>query len=160
MTLESRAIGWLDSLAHARVRELLCHALSRYQIVCPVYCLMPDHLHLLLIGWNEHSDQRRAVALLRTAWNAELRRGGRSLQRQSYDHVLRDAERAHGAFVANASYVLANPERANVVANWCDYPYLGSMVPGYPIIDPRAPDFWERFWQILALHLTKEAAKA
>ena len=29
-----------------------------------------------------------------------------------------------------------------------EYPYLGCSVPGYPELDVRAADYWERFWRI------------
>jgi hypothetical protein len=150
MTIDRRATGWLDALFHAQMREWLCHSLGRYHLVSPIYCLMPDHAHFLWLGWDENSDQRKAAALLRRRWNLGLSAQGRSLQRQAYDHVLRDSERRRDAFVATAGYVLENPVRAGLVHHWRDYPFLGSMVPGYPVLDPRANDFWSTFWQIFA----------
>jgi REP element-mobilizing transposase RayT len=148
MTLDSRATGWLDEVMHGRIREWMCHALGREQVVCPVYCLMPDHAHFLWIGCRETSDQSRAAVLFRRAWNGALRRRGFALQRQAYDHVLRESERARGAFVATAQYVLENPVRAGLVEQWQEYLSSGALVPGYPQLDPREPDFWARFWKI------------
>lgn len=105
MTLERRATGWLDPLHHAMMREWMCHALGRHALVCPAYCLMPDHVHFLWLGWSESSDQKRAIALFREAWNLELLRGGRELQRQAYDEVLREAQRDRGAFGTVANYI-------------------------------------------------------
>ncbi|MDO8540520.1 MAG: hypothetical protein Q7S40_08815 [Opitutaceae bacterium] len=146
--MESRSQGWLDALHHAKVRELLCHALGRYGVVCPAYCLMPDHGHFLWIGLNEMSDQRLAAAAFREGWNFELRPGGRQLQRQPFDHVLREEERERGAFAAVAQYIFENPVRAGLVEKWENYPFLGALVPGYPILDPREEDYWDRFWRI------------
>jgi putative transposase len=150
MTIDRRATGWLDTLLHARMREWLCHSLARYQGICPVYCLMPDHAHFLWIGGCESSDQRKAAALLRRTWNLELRARGWNLQRQAYDHVLREAERKRDAFIATAEYVLENPVRAGLVPHWREYPFLGALVPGYPVLDPRTEDFWPVFWRIFA----------
>lgn len=148
MTVQGRAVGWLDPLHHAMMRELMTHALSRFKLICPAYCLMPDHGHFLWIGWSESSDQKKAVALLREGWSAALRRSGRELQKQPYDHVLRREECARGTFSTVAYYVLENPQRAGLVACWQSYPFLGAMVPGYPRLDPRDEDFWEKFWRI------------
>ncbi len=150
MALERRATGWLDPLHHARQREWLCHALTRHHLACPAYCLMPDHAQFLWLGTTATSDQKRAAALFREAWNRELRQGGHSLQRQAHDHVLRDHEREHGAFGTVANYVFENPVRAGLVTEWHAYPYLGALVPGYPDLDPRDEDFWDRFWRIYA----------
>jgi hypothetical protein len=148
MTLEDRATGWLDDLHHARLRECLVHALGRHRLVCPIYCLMPDHAHFVWLGWSEQSDQKCATKLLREAWNNELRRSGCALQVQAHDHVLRESERERGVFGAVASYVLENPIRAGLVADWRNYHFSGAIAPGYPTIDPRQPDFWEKFWRI------------
>jgi putative transposase len=148
MTLEKRATGWLDPLHHARLREFLCHALARHRLVCAAHCLMPDHAHFLWLGLAASSDQRLAAALFREVWNGELRQGSRALQRQPHDHVLRERERERGAFGTVANYVCENPVRAGLVDAWRDYPYLGALVPGYPDLDPRDEDYWDRFWRI------------
>lgn len=150
MSAEGRATGWLNELHHARVRELLCHALGRYGLICPAYCLMPDHGHFLWMGYRDDSDQRRAAKLVREAWNAELVRTGRQLQRQSHDHVLREAERERHAFSAITHYILENPVRAGLVPEWREYSFLGAVVPGYPSLDPRDADYWEKLWRIHA----------
>ena len=45
-----------------------------------------------------------------------------------------------------AGYVLANPARAGLVERWEDYAFSGSIVAGYPSLDPRREKFWESFW--------------
>ncbi len=42
-----RRQGWLDERFHAGFRELMLHAAAREALLCPTYCLMPDHLHLV-----------------------------------------------------------------------------------------------------------------
>lgn len=148
MAIEQRATGWLDAVHHARWREWLTHVSSRYALACPVYCLMPDHAHLIWMGWSETSDQRQGAALLRKTWNAGLKPGGRTLQRQAYDHVLRERERERGALMAVCGYVLENPVRAGLVARWQDYAFSGALVPGCPSLDPREETFWPTFWRI------------
>jgi hypothetical protein len=49
-----------------------------------------------------------------------------------------------------ATCVLENPVRAGLVSNWQAYRFSGSSIPGFPMIDPREQDFWEKFWRIFA----------
>ncbi|MFT3829243.1 MAG: hypothetical protein QM691_05990 [Opitutaceae bacterium] len=147
MTIDRRATGWLDPLHHARLREALCHALIRHGVVCATYCLMPDHGHFLLCGHAENSDQRAAVRLFRQAWNHLLAPSPR-LQRQAHDHVLREPQRECGAFQIAAWYILKNPVRAGLTNDWAAWPYSGCLVPGWPVLDPRMPDYWSLFWKI------------
>jgi len=147
MTVERCRQGWLNPLHHARLREILSHALGRHDIVCPAYCLMPDHGHFLLCGMAESSDQRLAVHLFRKSWNGHLAPNVR-LQAQAHDHVLRDTERTNEAFKAIVWYILDNPVRATLADRWQSWPYSGCLVPGYPDLDPRQEGYWELFWRI------------
>ena len=51
-------------------------------------------------------------------------------------------------FAKVAHYILRNPERASLVTEWQSYPYSGAMVSGYPSLDPRQENYWEKFWKI------------
>jgi putative transposase len=152
MTIEARATGWLSDLFHARWREAMLHALVQHDLLCPVYCLMPDHAHFIWLGGSTGSDQRHAVTEFRRNTNrllAPLR-----WQREAYDHVLREVERKQDAFRTVCWYVLENPVRKDLVSNWKDYPYSGALFPGYPDLDPRRADFWEVFWKIYSRRMT------
>ena len=87
----NRGTGWLNAAFHARFREIMLHAAAREGLYCPVYCLMPDHLHLMWMGLRRDSDQKNGMSFLRT----HLARGllPHRFQPQSHDHVLREAER-------------------------------------------------------------------
>jgi putative transposase len=145
-TMEERATGWLDDPFHARFREILLHACGRFQLVCPTYVLMPDHWHLVWMGLTEESDQYLATAFLRKHLKSAL--GSARLQDRAHDHVLREKERECGAFQAACAYVLFNPERASLCQDWRAWPHLGTMIPGYPELDPRSESFWDSFWKI------------
>ncbi|MDD2764654.1 MAG: hypothetical protein PHE83_11830 [Opitutaceae bacterium] len=146
MTIEHRRTSWLNEAFHARFREILLHTLARHHLVCPVYCLMPDHLHMMWAGLCLASDQRLASRFFRTHLNPALR--PYRLQLQAFDHVLRLAERGREAFAAASGYILQNPVRAGLCESWQHYPYSGAMAAGYPDLDVRQPDFWEIFWKL------------
>lgn len=160
MTLEHRATGWLDSLHHARVREALCHALGRFALLCPAYCLMPDHGHFLWLGICDESDHTRAVALFRTTWNRLLGARHCQLARQPFDRVLRPADRRRGAFMAVATYIWENPVRADLVAERREWPFSGAMIPGYPCLSPHDAGYWETFWRIHATRVENAVSRS
>jgi REP element-mobilizing transposase RayT len=145
MTVEARATGWLNDLLHARWREAMLQALVQHALLCPIYCLMPDHAHFVWLGGSPGSDQRRAVTEFRRTTNRLL--APLSWQREAYDHVLRETERKRDAFATACWYILENPVRKNLVQDWKRYSYSGALVPGYPNLDPRRADFWEVFWK-------------
>jgi len=66
LTIFDRVQGWLSQRLHGRFRELMFHAAAREGLVCPVYCLMPDHLHLVWMGLRRDADQLNGMAFLRT----------------------------------------------------------------------------------------------
>jgi putative transposase len=148
-TIEDRKRGWLDERFHLRFRERLLHALARYHAACPTYCLMPDHVHLLIIGSEDACNQKNLVRHLRKTTNDLLSElGDFSWQKQPYDNVLRQKDREREAFCKVARYIIENPVNAGMVAQPSDWPYVGCMVPGYPILDIHNPDYWPLFWKI------------
>jgi len=156
MTICDRKTGWLDARLLYRFRELLTHSLFRYGIACPMFCLMPDHIHMLWMGIMESFDQRLAMRHLRTRLNDSLNRIGFELQDQPYDHVLRENEKTDAALMDVCEYIARNPERAELVPmdGYASYAFTGCLVPGYPELKPFEEDFWARFDRIVS-HLRK-----
>jgi REP element-mobilizing transposase RayT len=150
MTVAQRATGWLTTEFHLRFRELQLHALARHDLMCPAYCLMPDHMHMFWIGLSEGSDQHLAARFFRRHLSALLWRGGVSLQKQAWDVVLSEKERERGAVNATIFYIAENPVRKRLVADARDWAFSGVQVPGYPEMDWRAADFPDRLWSICA----------
>ena len=98
---------------------------SERDVRCFAYCLMPDHVHLLL-GIGKTADLMSMVG----AWKSRCyllrrRRGKRQKfwQRSFYDHALRRDE----DLIAASRYILANPLRAGLVAVPTEYPLSGSF---------------------------------
>jgi hypothetical protein len=157
MTMEDRKTGWLIPIFYYKFREILTHTLFRYGLCCPVYCCMPDHLHLLWVGILDGSDQRKAVKFFRAQLNPILEKLGARFQQQAFDHVLRDEERERSAFETVVEYIARNPERANLVPTerYQEYKYTGCLVPGYPDLDPWQGHYWDLFWRIYTTLRTK-----
>jgi len=147
--IQGRKQGWLTELFFVRFQLISAHAFHRYKIASPCICLMPDHIHLLLMGYDEdHSDQRLAIQFLRRQLKAFLHPF--EFQKTPFDHLLRKEERERDAFQKLAGYIRENPVRAGLVAEeaWRCWPYECAVVPGYPELDTASEDFWDRFWKI------------
>jgi REP element-mobilizing transposase RayT len=169
MRVEPPIPGWLTDHFHRDFRVLLLHACVREQLFCPAYCLMPDHFHLMWLGLSRESDQLNGMKFLRTYLN-RLLAGTRiedrksaadsrpqpqakwKLQPQAHDHVLREEEREQDAFARVCFYILANPVRAELATSEPDWPFSGTVVPGYPDLYPFQEDFWELFWKLYGKH--------
>lgn len=115
-------------------RELVLCELRRtskaHRVAVFAYCLMPDHVHLIVEG---EADDSNCVAFVRifkqtTAFYWKQQTGQRLWQRSFHDHVLRDSEPTQHA----VSYLLENPVRAKLVASPKDYPHSGSFVYDLP----------------------------
>lgn len=145
LTLDHRATGWLTPAFDHAWQLTLLHAGARWHLACPAYVLMPDHVHLLWLGLDAASDQRPAVEFLRRHLRTHL--APVTWQRQAHDHVVRAEDRTRDAFPALIGYIFENPVRAGLVPDRAAWPYAGSCVPGYPELNPRLPDYGERFWR-------------
>ena len=88
------------------------------------YCLMPDHVHLLLEGTTDAADLREAVRvwkqLVGYAW--KCRTNTHLWQIGFHDHVLRETDDTR----AVVRYLLNNPVRAGLVQDPSKYPWSGS----------------------------------
>lgn len=89
------------------------------------YCLMPDHVHLLLqvgatpLGSFVQAWKSRCYRLRRARGNPEP-----FWQRSFFDHALRSEEDLRRA----AGYILANPVRKGLVKDTRAYPLAGSLI--------------------------------
>lgn len=98
------------------------------------------------------SDQLLAARYFRKQLNPILEKVGARLQKQAYDHVLRDEERVRTGFEEVFEYIARNPERARLVPvdGFRKYQYTDCLVPGYPELKFAQLDFWDRFWRVYA----------
>ena len=146
LPVAGRVRGWLDARFHAAFREMMLHAAAREGLLCPAYCLMPDHLHLVWMGLRAQTDQRNGMKFLRAQLGRFLEPA--RFQHQAHDHVLTTAERRRHAFsLACADYVLLNPLRVGLVKAPAEWPFTGTVVPGYPLSNPFEAGYWRWLWE-------------
>lgn len=89
------------------------------------YCLMPDHVHLVVSPGPKGLAEavRRFKGRTSTEWRKTG--DGQSLWQPSYfDHRIRSAE----SFAQKCSYVFDNPVRAGLVKEAAAYQWSGSLV--------------------------------
>ena len=144
--MAGRSTGWLGAGFHAAFREVALHAAVRENLFCPIYTLMPDHMHLIWMGVSDRSDQRLATRFLRGCLGPLLKSS--KWQHQPHDRVLRESDRMERAFMRTAHYIAENPVRAGLVDRAHVWPYTGCVVPGYPDLHPLNADFCEKFWRL------------
>lgn len=152
LTTHDRKTGWLNPSTHQGLREVMLHTSARHPTACALYCLMPDHAHLLLINTHLATNQIRALKFFREHTNHQvLHKLGCHWQKQAYDHVLRPSECQRDAFENLTGYILENPVRAGLIEadRLPDYPYLGCLLPGYPNLSIWQDDYWPLFWRVV-----------
>ena len=90
-----------------------------------VYCFMPDHLHLLLLGEKESSLHKFIRTFKQESSFVFTRAHASPLwQRSYYDRVLRKEE----VLEEVALYILNNPVRKRLVDDYKSYAFAGSFM--------------------------------
>jgi REP element-mobilizing transposase RayT len=88
------------------------------------FCLMPDHLHLLLRLTDARRDLGHVIGAFKSFTTTQSwKKGWKGVlwQPRFYDHIVRGEEDAR----TKARYIVANPERKGLVAQGETYPYCG-----------------------------------
>ena len=103
--------------------ELLRQQAEYERIAVLAYCLMPDHLHLLVrvdgpIGAVQFIQTFKSKST-RIAWKHG--HTGQLWQRSFHDRLLRETENEHETI----RYLLANPVRSGLVGTWPQYAFSG-----------------------------------
>ena len=112
-------------VASSAIDVLRTHA-ARTGVPIYAYCVMPDHIHLVL-GPSQNCDNVTFVGqfknlVQRAAWQHDVK--GIFWQKSFWDHFLRRDEDLNRVI----EYVLNNPVRKGLVNEWCHYPFSGSLV--------------------------------
>ena len=155
LSIARRGTGWLTENFHHRFREIMLHAAAREGLLCPAYCLMPDHIHLVWMGLRLQANQRNGMRFLRQHLAPALR--PYHFQPQAHDHVLGQEERRRNAFAGVCFYILANPVRAGLRTELERWAFCGAVIPGYPKLHPLEEDFWPLFWRLYSIARAPDA---
>ena len=107
------------------IRDCLRRSLLRHNAKNWVYVFMPNHFHCILEGAMDSSDLLTAIYSFKTSSGMWLRyhRPKVKWQKDFYDHI----HRADADLTEHISYIIANPVRDGLVADWLEYPFTGSL---------------------------------
>lgn len=133
LTLENRSRGWLTHNFHSKFREMMLHVAAREQLFCPVYCLMPDHIHFVWMGLRITSDQLNAIKFLRTQLEPALE-NGRTWQHQAYRSRF-EGRRTPAKRICQCLFLYSRKSGPCKISNiartmefpWSNYPWLSEF---------------------------------
>ena len=104
---------------------------TKFKCKIPIYCFMPDHLHLIITGVDDEADLLKAVSFFKQKtgfWMSKNKVKAR-WQKDFFDHIIKKGE----SLTTNIKYILDNPVRKGIVTEWQEYPFKGSI--GYELED-------------------------
>jgi putative transposase len=113
------------SLAKAAIEHLAKEAI-RHNFAVYAYCVMPDHLHILVYGTSLSSDLLAFIKAFKKITSFEFENQFRAIlwQKKYYDRILRPSDRV----APIAAYIWMNPVRASLCVDPKAYPFSGSLV--------------------------------
>lgn len=124
-------------LAHPECAQIVMNCIRELEPAhyhLHAFCIMPNHVHLLIDQQDiadptprrdskHYTALSRALRLLKAKsaalCNRALAREGAFWQHESYDHLVRNARE----YERILGYILENPVKAGWVANWEEWPY-------------------------------------
>ena len=105
------------------IKDEIIFRVAKKEILLFCYCIMPDHLHMLLSLHDSYEKnlQNWMIAFKRhTARIAfQISKIQPLWQRDFYDHIIRCGE----SLTQKAEYIVNNPVRERIVEEWEDYPH-------------------------------------
>jgi REP element-mobilizing transposase RayT len=140
-----RRLSWFkDPVVSSWLVDRLKETAASQQFLLHAWCVMPDHLHILVQGANDASNLPDFVRRFkqRTAHEARKRFGLCLWQRYFFDHVLRPKESPDPI----AWYILMNPVRKGLCARPEEYPFSGSLTFDWKGT-PRTEGSWVPPWK-------------
>ncbi|MBI5378937.1 MAG: transposase [Nitrospirae bacterium] len=131
LCIKDRVAIFEDPFVVAVFTEMLGSALKAQRCVAPVFCFMPDHLHVIAQGLDDLSEVWRSLVTFKqqSGYWLKLHRPWCRWQKDFYDHVVRKGEDLRSQVL----YVLDNPVRRGLVKQWEQYPYKGAI--GYDLAE-------------------------
>ena len=107
---------------NAKIIKLLLEEKKRLGFLIYVYCLMPDHLHLLLSPPGDGESISAFIGAFkskatRLAWSYGI--DGKIWQGRFHDHIVRKKE----GLTKVGEYILNNPVRKGLSDSWQNYSF-------------------------------------
>ena len=136
--------------ANPRVARWIIARLQKHSVACEffvhAYCVMPDHLHLLVAGAAESSNLVKFVEAFKQDTAVEFERKSRQplWQFKYYDHILRAKDSADRV----AWYIWTNPLRKGPSRTVGEFEFAGSFTElGAKMLKSAAGEEWTPPWK-------------
>jgi REP-associated tyrosine transposase len=132
--------------AESLIRTLQREAVAK-RFGVHAYCVMPEHLHILVAGLDAASDLLVFLKNFKQKTGYEFKRisGSDLWQKKFYDHILRPRDSVD----AVAAYIWMNPVRRGLCTSAKSYPYSGSFVLDWASVKLSRED-WVPSWKTKA----------
>lgn len=103
--------------------DRLTRAIAKYSCIVPIYCFMPNHVHLVIQGSESDSNTWKAMCLFKqlTGYWFSRRWPEHKWQKDFHDTIIEDD---HNGVIR---YILDNPVKAGLCTEWSEWPYTGSI---------------------------------
>lgn len=129
---------WLKQSKIARIVYDSILYRDRLQYRLDAFCVMSNHAHVLFEPLLEENGQPFSLPKIMhslkswtaTESNKALNRTGTFWQAESYDHYVRDQEE----WIRILHYILRNPIKAGLVADWRDHPFTYCSEAALPFV--------------------------
>jgi putative transposase len=107
------------------------------------YCVMPDHVHILLEGKSAASNLVRFVKAFKQATSYACRAHARGTlwEKSFYDHILRPRDSIGGV----AAYIRMKPVRKGICNDPRKYLFSGSL--SLPWSESQPAEMWQPPWR-------------
>ncbi len=122
---DHRAPYLAEKTTAQRVLSLLLECAANHSYLLHAYCLMPDHLHILVEGAHGRCDLLEFIRLFKQRAAFQFRQSQRHALWESsyYDHILRPPDQIEDV----ACYIWWNPVRKRLCNHPNEFPYSGSQ---------------------------------
>ena len=108
-----------------RVFADLLEEVAEKHLFKAIFCFMPDHVHVICIAKDDKADLLSGIEEFKQRTGFWLGSDYPSVkwEKSFHDRIIRSTEE----LAAKIRYVLDNPVRRGLVADWRDYPYIGAI---------------------------------
>jgi len=118
------SVSWLGEQKIADIVKESIHFRDGKQFDVHAYCIMPNHVHLLVTNLSDSIPFHRVLGSMKAnsakKCNVELGRIGETFwASESYDHLVR----TNKSFNRIIGYILNNPVKAGLAEAWEDWPH-------------------------------------
>jgi len=122
-TVYQRRAAFTESETVALCVSHILRAAADKAFAVLAYCLMPDHVHLIVQGTTEEANLPRFVQRAKQLSGYHFRHRGKLWQDGYYEYVIRPHEEIDRVI----TYVLQNPVAAGIVRKAEDYPFSADL---------------------------------